>query len=306
MTRTQCIAEQMEFQGLGSRRVIATSNGGAITSDAGGLLLRDTEGRVKLIAGFAACFEDGRDARRVEDELWALLRQRVYALALGDEDVNDHERLRFDPMLQILSGKLEATRRKGGPALAGKSTLNRLERLAGDGDERYHKIAYRGEAIDRLLVEGFLRSQRRAPGRIVLDIDATDDPVHGCQEGRFFHGYHGHYCYLPLYIFCGDFLLCARLRPSNIDASSGVVEELERIVAQIRARWPQVSILLRADSDFSREWIMAWCEAQGVDYVFGLAKTSRLQEAVKDELAEAKARHQSTGKGARLFRSGIS
>ena len=145
--------------------------------------------------------------------------------------------------------------------------------------------------------------QRRAPGRVVLDIDATDDPVHGCQEGRFFHGYHGHYCYLPLYIFCGDFLLCARLRPSNIDASSGVVEELERIVAQIRARWPQVSILLRADSDFSREWIMAWCEAQGVDYVFGLAKTSRLQEAVKDELAEAKARHQSTGKGARLFRS---
>ena len=134
---------------------------------------------------------------------------------------------------------LEATRRKGGPALAGKSTLNRLERLAGDGDERYHKIAYRGEAIDRLLVEGFLRSQRRAPGRIVLDIDATDDPVHGCQEGRFFHGYHGHYCYLPLYIFCGDFLLCARLRPSNIDASSGVVEELERIVAQIRARWPR-------------------------------------------------------------------
>ena len=303
MTRTQCIAEQMEFQGLGSRRVIATSNGGAITSDAGGLLLRDTEGRVKLIAGFAACFEDGRDARRVEHELGALLRQRVYALALGYEDVNDHERLRFDPMLQILSGKLEATRRKGGPALAGKSTLNRLERLAGDGDERYHKIAYRGEAIDRLLVDDFLRSQRRAPGRIVLDIDATDDPVHGCQEGRFFHGYHGHYCYLPLYIFCGDFLLCARLRPSNIDASSGVVEELERIVAQIRARWPQVSILLRADSDFSREWIMAWCEAQGVDYVFGLAKTSRLQEAVKDELAEAKARHQSTGKGARLFRS---
>ena len=173
-----------------------------------------------------------------------------------------------------------------------------MERLAGDGDERYHKIAYRGEAIDRLLVEGFLRSQRRAPGRIVLDIDATDDPVHGCQEGRF-HGYHGHYCYLPLYIFCGDFLLCARLRPSNIDASLGVVEELARIVAQNAGR--------RCRSCFGRirtsRAIMAWCEAQGVDYVFGLAKTSRLQEAVKDELAEAKARHQSTGKGARLFRS---
>ncbi len=303
MTHTQCIPERMEFQRLGCRDVTAAADGGAITSDAGALLLREAERSVNLIAGLATCFEDGRDPRRVEHELGALVRQRVYALALGYEDVNDHERLRFDPMLQILSGKLAPTRRKGGPALAGKSTLNRLERLAAEGDERYHKIAYRTEGIDRLLVDNFLRSQKRAPSRIVLDIDATDDPVHGCQEGRFFHGYHGHYCYLPLYIFCGDFLLCARLRPSNIDASAGVVEELERIVAQIRARWPQVSILLRADSDFSREWSMAWCEAQGVDYVFGLAKTSRLQEAVKDELAEAKARHQSTGKGARLFRS---
>lgn len=301
MTRTECIAERMEFQRLGCRDVTAAADGGAITSDAGALLLREAEGSVNLIAGLAACFEDGRDPRRVEHELGALLRQRVYALALGYEDVNDHERLRFDPMLEILSGKLAPTRRKGGPALAGKSTLNRLERLA--GDERYHKILYDPEAIDRLLVDNFLRSQKRAPSRIVLDIDATDDPVHGEQEGRFFHGYHGHYCYLPLYIFCGDFLLCARLRPSNIDASAGVVEELERIVPQIRDRWPEVSILLRADSDFSREWIMAWCEAQGVDYVFGLAKTSRLQEAVKDELAEAKARHQSTGKAARLFRS---
>ena len=229
--------------------------------------------------------------------------QRVYALALGHEDLNDHERLRFDPMLQILSGKLAPTRRKGGPALAGKSTLNRLERLAREGDARYHKILYDEEAIDRLFVDNFLRAHRRAPGRIVLDLDATDDAVHGRQEGRFFHGYHGCYCYLPLYIFCGNFLLCARLRPSNVDASAGVVEELERIVPQIRARWPKVSILLRADSDFSRDGIMAWCEAQGVDYVFGLAKTSRLREAVKGELAEAKARHEATGKAARVFRS---
>ena len=233
----------------------------------------------------------------------ALLRQRVYALALGDEDVNDHERLRFDPMLQILSGKLEATRRKGGPALAGKSTLNRLERLAGDGDERYHKIAYRGEAIDRLLVEGFLRSQRRAPGRIVLDIDATDDPVHGCQEGRFLPR-------LSRSLLLPSALHLLRGFPFVRSASALQYRRLlgggGRVGADrcpFRARWPQVSILLRADSDFSREWIMAWCEAQGVDYVFGLAKTSRLQEAVKDELAEAKARHQSTGKGARLFRS---
>ncbi len=293
----------MEFQGLGSRRVIAAANGGAITSDAGGLLLRETERGVKLIAGFAACFEDGRDPRRVEHELGALLRQRVYALALGHEDLNDHERLRFDPMLEILSGKLAPTRRKGGPALAGKSTLNRLERLAGEGDERCHKIAYRTEEIDRLFVDNFLRSQKRAPGRIVLDLDATDDPVHGCQEGRFFHGYHGHYCCLPLCIFCGNFLLCARLRPSNIDASSGVVEELERIVPQIRARWPEVSILLRADSDFSREWIMAWCEAQGVDCVFGMARNKRLAKGVKGELAEAKRRFEATGRRARLFKS---
>ncbi len=293
----------MEFQALGSRRVIAAANGGAITSDAGGLLLREAERRVRLIQGLAVCFEDGRDPGRVEHELLALLRQRVYALALGHEDLNDHERLRFDPMLEILSGKLAPTRRKGGPALAGKSKLNRLERLAAVGDARYHKITYRAEGIDRLFVDNFLGAHKRAPGRIVLDLDATDDPLHGRQEGRFFHGYYGHYCYLPLYIFCGNFLLCARLRPSNIDASAGTVEELERIVPQIRARWPQVSILLRADSDFSRDAIMAWCEAQGVDYVFGVAKNSRLEEAVEAELAFAKARHEATGEAARVFKS---
>ena len=242
------VAEQMEFQGLGSRRVIATSNGGAITSDAGGLLLRRGAGEA---AGFAACFEDGRDARRVEHELGALLRQRVYALALGDEDVNDHERLRFDPMLQILSGKLEATRRKGGPALAGKSTLNRLER-PGDGDERYHK-AYRGEAIDRLLVEGFLRSQRRAPGR---------------RRHRRVHGRRGVSSTAITVI-----TLPSALHPAGISfCALGFGPPISTPPrgwwngsSQIRARWPQVSILLRADSDFSREWIMAWCEAQGVD-----------------------------------------
>ena len=250
---------------MGCRDVTAAADGGAITSDAGALLLREAERSVNLIAGLAACFEDGRDPRRVEHELGALVRQRVYALALGYEDVNDHERLRFDPMLQILSGKLAPTRRKGGPALAGKSTLNRLERLAAEGDERYHKIAYRTEGIDRLLVDNFLRSQKRAPSRIVLDIDATDDPVHGCPV-------------LPRLsrsLLLPSALHLLRGFPFVRSASAlqhrrlgGVVEELERIVAQIRARWPQVSILLRADSDFSREWSMAWCEAQGVDYVF--------------------------------------
>ncbi len=280
MTHTQCIPERMEFQRLGCRDVTAAADGGAITSDAGALLLREAERSVNLIAGLAACFEDGRDPRRVEHELGALVRQRVYALALGYEDVNDHERLRFDPMLQILSGKLAPTRRKGGPALAGKSTLNRLERLAAEGETTRSRTGPRGS--DCWWTTSF----------IVLD---STPPTTRCTAVRILPRL-GHYCYLP-------HNLCARLRPSNIDASAGVVEELERIVAQIRARWPQVSILLRADSDFSREWSMAWCEAQGVDYVFGLAKTSRLQEAVKDELAEAKARHQSPGKGARLFRS---
>lgn len=303
MTHTQCIPEQMEFQGLGSRRVVAAPNGGAITSDAGGLLLREVERRVRLIDRFAACFKDGREPGRVEHALLALLKQRVFALALGYEDLNDHERLRFDPMVQVLSGKLEPARRKAGPPLAGKSTLNRLERAPNEGDERYHKVSYREEEVDRLLVEHFLEAHKKPPKRVILDLDATDDPVHGEQEGRFFHGYYKSYCYLPLYIFCEGFLLGARLRPSNIDASAGAVEELERIIPRIRDRWPKVPILIRADSDFAREAIMSWCEGRGVDYVIGLARNPRLEGAVGGELAEAKARHEATGKPARVFKS---
>jgi hypothetical protein len=227
-----------------------------------------------------------------------MLAQRIYGLALGYEDLNDHEQLRRDPLLAVLAGQREL-----GEPLAGKSTLNRLELTpAGEAHgERYHKITYSAEALDALLVEIFLEAPGQPPNQIVLDLDATDTPLHGQQEARFFHGYYNHYCYLPLYIFCGDHLLCARLRPSNQDASAGSVVEVERIVRQIRARWPRVRIVLRADSGFCREELMAWCENHDVDYVFGLARNSRLRRKIARPLREAKEEHQHTGKAARGF-----
>jgi hypothetical protein len=285
-------------------------DGGAITSDAGGLLLREVEKRTGIIAQFAACFRDHRDAERIEHTLKELVAQRVYALALGYEDLNDHDQLRHDPLLAVLAEKADPTgasrvrERDQGKALAGKSTLNRLE-LTGEvvsEEERYKKMAMEQEAVDRMLVAVFLQAQGEPPPEIVLDLDATDDPVHGNQEGRFFHGYYGHYCYLPLYIFCGDHLLCARLRPSNLDASAGCVEELERIVGQIRQAWPGVKITLRGDAGFCREELMAWCEQHLVDYVLGLAKNERLKAAITPELHQAAAEYQRTGQAARLFK----
>jgi hypothetical protein len=201
------------------------------------------------------------------------------------------------------SGESRVRERDQGKALAGKSTLNRLE-LTGkevSEEERYKKIALQEAAVDRLLVEVFLQAHREPPQEIVLDLDATDDPVHGNQEGRFFHGYYGHYCYLPLYIFCGDFLLGARLRPSNLDASAGSREELERIVTQIRQAWPEVKITLRGDAGFCREELIVWCEQNRVDYVLGLAKNERLKAAIAPELEQAAAAYAATGQAARVF-----
>jgi hypothetical protein len=246
----------------------------------------------------AACFADRRDPERVEHALGEMLGQRIYALALGYEDLNDHEELRRDPLLALLAGKRELTE-----PLAGKSTLNRLE-LAPAAEargERYHKISYSGEALDALLVEIFLEAHTQPPQEIVLDLDATDTPLHGEQEARFFHAYYGHYCYLPLYIFAGEHLLCARLRPSNQDASPGSVQEVERIVRQIRRRWPRVRIILRADSGFCREELMTWCEKHSVDYVLGLARNARLRRKITRQLREAKQEQQRTGKAARVF-----
>ncbi len=262
--RTQCNQESFQFHPLARRRVQGRFDGGAITSDAGGLLLREVEKRTGIIQQFAACFTDHRDPERIEHTVRELVAQRVYALALGYEDLNDHDQLRHDPLLAVLaekpdpSGESRVRERDQGKALAGKSTLNRLE-LTGEvvsEEERYKKIALEEAAVDRMLVEVFLEAHELAPAEIILDLDATDDAVHGNQEGRFFHGYYGHYCYLPLYIFCGEHLLCARLRPSNIDASAGGLEEVERIVAEIRQAWPEVKITLRGDSGFCREELM--------------------------------------------------
>jgi len=307
--KTECTPLQLEFPGVGCRRIVGRFDGGALSSDAGALLLRDVEVRTGLLAKAARCFRDHRDPRRIEHSVEELVSQRVVGLALGYEDLNDHDELRHDPLLAAVVGKRDPTggtrerERDRGKALAGKNTLNRLELTPADATSasRYKKIVVDDEALDRLLVAQFLRSRRSARKRIVLDVDATDDPLHGHQEGRFFHGYYRHYCYLPLYIFCGQHLLCARLRPANIDAASGTVEELERIVGQIRAAWPKVKIVLRGDSGFCREGIMHWCESQGVDYVLGLAKNARLIATIAPELEQARLEYECTGEPARVF-----
>ncbi len=254
---TECNPESFGFHALGRRDVVARFDGGRITSDAGGLLLREAERITGIIRQFTACFTDHRDPDLIEHALEELIAQRVYALALGYEDLNDHDDLRHDPLLAVLVGKkdpLGRTRgrqRDRGKALAGKSTLNRLELtpVRANAKSRYKKITLNRRAVQHLFTDIFLQSHKRPPKRIVLDVDATDDPIHGHQAGRFFHGYYKRYCYLPLYIFCGAHLLCARLRPSNIDASAGSVKELERIVSQIRDQRPQVHVVIRADSD---------------------------------------------------------
>jgi Transposase DDE domain group 1 len=298
--QTQCNSQQFEFEAVERRAVVAAFDGGAVSSDAGVLLLSKLDRGIGLIGRFAGCFDDGRDPDLVEHSVKTLVGQRVLGIALGYEDLIDHDQLRHDPLWAAALGKLEPKRRDECAPLAGKSTLNRLERSPHNG--RYHKVAHRAEAIEALFVELFLDAHATVPERIVLDLDATDDPVHGEQEGRFFHGYYGHYCYLPLYIFCGKHLLVAKLRPSNIDGSAGSVEELERVIGRIRARWPKVQIVLRADSGFARDALMAWCEASGVDYVFGLAKNSRLEARIKAELAEAKRLCEASAKPARLFK----
>jgi hypothetical protein len=258
--------------------------------------LRETDRKINLLARVAACFSDGRRPLLVKHQLTEMLAQRIYGLALGYEDLNDHEQLRRDPLLAVLSGKRELDE-----PLAGKSTLNRLE-LTGRS-LRYHKIAYSAEALDRLLVDFFIESRATPPTQIVLDLDATDIPLYGHQPERFFHGYYGSYCYLPLYIFAGDQLLCARLRPANQDAAAGSVAEVSRIVTQLRERWPRVKIVLRADSGFCREELMAWCEREEshVGYVFGLARNKRLQKIIGAQMQQARVLHQSTGKAARVF-----
>jgi hypothetical protein len=297
---TECNPELFEFAAVEGRAVVAGFDGGAITSDAGALLLGATDRAIRLIGRFAQCFIDRRRPELVEHLVSTLVGQRVFGIALGYEDINDHDELRHDPVIAVLAGKLEAGRPDCAP-VAGKSTLNRLE-LSRDRVTRYHKIAHDPASIEDLFVTLFLEAHKMAPKEIILDLDATDDPLHGHQEGRFFHGYYDCYCYLPLYIFCGRHLLAAKLRPANIDGSAGAVEEIARIVTQIRARWPAVRIILRADSGFARDALMTWCEANGVDFIFGLAKNVRLTRTIGAELVEARDESQTTGRPARRFK----
>jgi hypothetical protein len=294
---------------LGSREVLADFDGGDISTDGGALLLRETERLTGIVRQFAACFADHRNPGLVEHTAEGLIAQRVYALALGYEDLNDHDDLRRDPLLATVVGKPDPTgkarrrRRDRGKALAGKSTLNRLELTpaGADAGSRYKKVVCRTHDVERLFVALFLQAHARPPERIVLDLDATDDPIHGHQLGRFFHGYYKNFCYLPLYIFCGDHLLCARLRPADIDACAGSVKQLQRIVAQIRQAWPGVRITIRADSGFCREEIMNWCESNEVDYVLGLAQNTRLKGMIAAEQEQARAEFERTKEAARVF-----
>jgi hypothetical protein len=292
---TECIQSSFLFEGCGKREIVARFDGGTISSDGGALLLRQTDQRLNLLPRLAQCFLDLRDQSRVEHTILEMLSQRVYGLALGYEDINDHEQLRSDPLFGILAGREEP-----GRDLAGKSTLNRFELGTGASD-RYKKISFRQDVIDSLLVAVFVESEPAPPTEIVLDIDTTDLPLHGKQEGRFFHGYYDSYCYLPLYVFCGDHVLCARMRESNHDAAYGCLTEIRRIVTQIRTAWPEVRIILRGDSGFCRDELMRWCEVNQVDYLFGLAKNKRLRRIIDLQMWQATQQWKETQKPARIF-----
>lgn len=312
------LAQPLEMsQKLGGRELVWRFDGGDITSDGGALVLKQLEERTEIVRRFAACFHDYRKATQIEHPLLDLIRQRVFGLTLGYEDLNDHDELRRDPMLAVTLGKDDVKgqqRRRAqdrGKALAGKSTLNRLELTAPDYDgnprqkgsdkPETKKIVVDPESIDALLVDLFLEAQQQAPEKITLDLDATDDVLYGHQEGRFYHGYYRDFCYLPLYVFCGQHLLCARLRMSNIDASADSVEELEPLVARIRQRWPAVKIQLRGDAGFCREKLMAWCEREGIGFIFGLGQNDRLKKQIEAQMKQAEKQYEETKVPARVF-----
>lgn len=308
--KTECTKEYGAFQALGRREIVADFSGGTITSDGGALLLREVEQRTGILKRFSKCFIDYRDQKRIEHSVLTLVSQRVIGLALGYEDLNDHDHLASDKMLAVAVGKTDPTGmdRKSaknlGKPLAGKSTLNRLELTPANATAKntYKKVVLAPESADNFFVDVFLESHTKIPEEIILDVDATDDPLHGNQEGKFFHGYYKAYCYLPLYIFCGEHLLCARLRTARNDAASGTVEEVERIIERIRTVWPDTRIIIRGDSGFCREEIMNWCEDNDVDFLVGLAKNTRLAKEIEEEMALAKALYQCSGKASRVFK----
>ena len=299
--KTECTPKQVEFDAVGRRKLVAAFDAEHISSDGGLVLLHRTDGRFGLMRKFAACFQDLRTPELVHHTVEELVRQRVFGIACGYEDLVDHAALREDPLLAAVVGKADPAQK-----LASPSTLNRLELTPADAtaEARYRKVVYDAQAIEHFFVDAFLDAHPRPLREVVLDLDATDDPIHGTQEGRFFHGYYGNYCYLPLYIFAGDFLLCAKLRTSGIDAAAGALEEVQRIVARLRERWPATRLVLRADSGFARDDLMAWCEDNGVDFVFGLARNKRLEEMIAADLALVRAvsREEREGAPTRAYR----
>ena len=306
---TECTSARLEFQGLGRRKIVGAFDGGHISSDGGVLLLRELDARLGITQKLAECFTDHRDASRIEHSVLELVRQRVYGIALGYEDLNDHDDLKWDPLLALALGKkdVEGTSRHRradcGKVLASSSTLNRLELTPSvlDGFARYKKIVHHRDKLEAMFVEVFLDSFAKAPEEIVLDFDATDDVVHGDQEGKFYHGYYGSYCYLPLYVTCGEHLLVSKLRTSNRDGADGSTEVLAFLTERIRARWPNVRIIVRADSGFTRDGFMSWCESHDVYYLLGLAKNNRLLKKISKELGDVHARHLLTGVATRVF-----
>jgi hypothetical protein len=297
---TECSQDSLDFGTVERRHIVGAFDGGEISSDAGALLLGQTDRAIDLVSRLAACFRDGRSPALVVHQLPAMLRQRVFGIALGYEDIVDHDQLRHDPVLGVLGGSLTRKRLDCAP-LAGKSTLNRLEHAAKVGSDPYHKISYDPAAIERLFVTLMLDADDVPPRQLVLDLDATHDPIHGEQEGRHFNAFYDCYCYLPLYIFAGRHLLAAKLRGADRDAADGAKAEVARIIGQIRERWPAVRIILRADSGFARDDLMAWCESNDVDFIFGLARNTRLVGAIKRELVLARRASRRSGRAERRF-----
>jgi hypothetical protein len=294
---TQCTQGEFEFTGGGGgRRVVAAFDSAPVSSNGGVLLLREADHRIGLIEALSGCFRDGRDPDLIEHTVRQLVAQRIYGLALGYEDLNDHEELRADALLGLVSGKAKP----GQELLAGKSTLNRLE-LSVDTADRYKRVVYESEKLDAVYIQMFLKAYEAPARRIVIDLDTTDVALHGGQEGRFFHGYYDTYCYLPLYVFCGEHLLGVRLREANQDGAAGAEVELARIIGQIRQAWPKTHIVVRGDSGFCREALMNWCEANAVDYVFGLARNERLRAKIRKPMRKAMVRAKRTGQACREF-----
>lgn len=297
---TECRQDSFDFGTVERRAVVGAFDGGRVSSEAGALLLGETDKAIGLISRLAGCFQDGRSPALVVHPLPAMLRQRIFAIALGHEDIVDHDRLRHDPVLGVLGSSLTSKRSDCAP-LAGKSTLNRLEHAAKVGRDGAHKIGHDPAAIERLFVTLMMEARRQAPRQLIIDLDATHDPIHGEQEGRHFNAFYDCYCYLPLYIFAGRDLLAAKLRGADKDAAEGAKEEVARIVGHIRESWPNVRIILRADSGFARDDLMAWCEENDVDFIFGLARNPRLLRAIERELVLARRASRRSGQAERRF-----